>query len=181
VRYIVNRNLRFISFVDKQMDSPLADWSRSLDERFLVPCVNSLAHPGRDADDVLRNMLVLMGAVNFAEALCGSQDAAGQDPAGEKLTDMCVPIEAAVQRLAERIRRNNAQRNTICARISTLTKLANKAGWTGAMHSYGLHKPLSQEVIRMCEAAEIGVGPEFYQQNLPRAAKRALGWLRERF
>jgi hypothetical protein len=33
----------------------------------------------------------------------------------------------------------------------------------------------------MCQAAEIGVGPEFYQKNLPRAAKRALGWLRERF
>ena len=163
------------------MDSPLADWSRNLNEHLLAPYVNNLAHPGRDADDVLRNMLVLIGAVSFAEALWGSQDAAEQDPAGEKLTEMCIPIEAAVERLAERIRRNNAQRNTICARISTLARLANKTGWTGAMHSYGLHKPLSREVIRMCQAADIGVGPEFYQKNLPRAAERALGWLRERF
>jgi hypothetical protein len=65
--------------------------------------------------------------------------------------------------------------------MSALARLADEnAGWTGAMHSCGLQKPLSQEVIHMCRAAEIGVGPEFYENNLPLSVKQALAWLRRR-
>lgn len=164
------------------MESPLADWNRSLDERRLVPSIDGLAHPGRDADEVLRNSLVLLGALRFTEALRASRETVGQDTARERLAEMCALLEASIERLAERIRRNDAQRNAICAKISALTKLADsKRGWIVAMHNFGLHRPLSREVISMCKAAEIGVSPEFYERNLLGAAEGALCWLRERF
>lgn len=164
------------------MDSPLADWRRLLYEGLLSPRVSGLAHPGRSADDVLRDMLVLMGTVRFAEALRESPETCGQSRAREKLNEMCLPVEAAVERLADRIRRNEAQRHAIGAKMSVLARLAgDKPGWTGALHSFRLHQPLSREVICMCQAAEIGVGPELYQKSLPQAAEQALDWLRERF
>ena len=164
------------------MDRPLVDWRRLLYEGLLSPRVSSLAHPGRNADEVLRDLLVLLGTVRFAEALRESPDTSDQSGAREKLAEVCLPVESSVQRLADRIRRNEAQRNAVGAKMRTLVGLAeDKAGWTGALHSYGLHRPLSQEVICLCQAAEVGVGPELYQKNLPRAAKSALDWLRERF
>jgi hypothetical protein len=143
--------------------------------------ITGLAHPGRDPDDALRGLLVVLAAARFAEALRESPETTGQNDGREKLARMCEPVDAAVRRLAERLRRNDAQRNAICARIGVLSTLGEgKARWTGAMYAYGLHKELSAAVIRMCQAAEIGVAPEFYQRNLPLAVRRSIEWLRER-